>query len=168
MATAAEWSRGYARQADADFERFQLLESDPEVEVCHKLQFLQMACEKLVKAHLCDEGTDPAALQTSHAYVANTLPVVLRHTALSVNFSGPQAKWVLQHARYLAQEIEVLAPAVKRGGQRPDNCEYPWEDGGGVLRVPRDWTFVPAQLLVVSAGRAFLKLIRLAINELMA
>ena len=81
MATGAEWSTGYARQADADFKTFEaiLVLSVPE---CHKLQFLQMACEKLVKAHLCGEGTDPADLQTSHACVAHNLPVVLRQQAI--------------------------------------------------------------------------------------
>ncbi|MGP0063486.1 MAG: hypothetical protein ACLQGP_07810 [Isosphaeraceae bacterium] len=44
----------------------------------------------------------------------------------------------MNHAHYLAREIEVLAPAVKRGGQRPDNCEYPWEDDAGTLHVPLD------------------------------
>ena len=138
MATNAEWSVGYARQADADFELFLALSSLDAVETCHKLQFLQMTCEKLVKAHLCGEGVDPATLQASHAYVANTLPVVLRQAAVALNFKGKHARWVLLHARHLAQEIEVLAPAVKRGGLRPDNCEYPWEDDTGNLHVPLD------------------------------
>lgn len=167
MATNAEWSHGYARQADADFKLFQELESTSSVEMCHKLQFLQMACEKLVKSHLCGEGIDPNTLQTSHAYVANTLPVVLRQAAIALNFKGKHARWVLQHARHLSHEIEVLAPAVKRGGQRLDNCEYPWEDGKGELHVPLDWSFAPMQLLEIPAGRTFLKLVRFAISELM-
>jgi hypothetical protein len=167
MASASEWSRGYARQADADFKMFQMLEPLRDVEACHKLLFLQMACEKLVKAHLCGGGTDPVALQRSHGYVAGTLPVVLRQQAVAVNFTGPHARWVLQHAKHLSQEIEVLAPAVKRGGQRPDNCEYPWEDGDGNLRVPLDWSFHPARLLVVPAGRSFLKLLRGAMDRLL-
>src|ERR1700722_6373113 len=121
MASHAEWSRGYARQALADFERFEELEKDGSVQTCHKLQFLQMACEKLVKAHLCGIGTDPTSLQASHAYVAASLPVILRQQATFVNFSGKHARWVLQHAKYLSQEIDVLAPAVKRGGLRLDN-----------------------------------------------
>ena len=165
MATGAQWSHGYARQADADFRMFQAPQTESSVAICHKLLFLQMACEKLVKAHLCAGGTDPASLQTSHAYVAGSLPVVLRHTAISLNFTGQHAKWVLKHAKHLAQEIEVLAPAVKRGGNRPDNCEYPWEDRNGELRVPLDWSFHPERLLVIPAGRTFLKLVRAAINE---
>src|SRR5438034_7963754 len=104
MATQAEWSRGYARQADADFNTFEALQAlgIPE---CHKLQFLQMACEKLVKAHLCGKGTDPASLQQSHAYVAGTLPVVLRQYATFINFTGPRAREVLKHAKHTCQEI---------------------------------------------------------------
>jgi len=167
MATGAEWTTGYARQADADFKMFQYLQPDASVAVCHKLQFLQMACEKLVKAHLCSDGTDPDDLQTSHAYVAGTLPIVLRQEAIAVNFTGAHARWVLQRAKHLSQEIELLAPAVKRGGQRPDNCEYPWEDDGDNLHIPLVWSFIPAQLLVEPAGRSFLKLIRGAIDRLL-
>lgn len=167
MATTIECSRGYARQALADLDRYESLAFAGTVPVCHRLQFLQMACEKLVKAYLCRQGTDPAALQGSHAYVAGTLPIVLRLQATLVNFRGRHARWVLQHAAHLAREIEVLAPAVKRGGGRPDNCEYPWEDDTSQLHVPLDWTFYPAQLLAARAGRAFLKLVRGANERLL-
>jgi len=68
---------------------------------------------------------------------------------------------VLRHSRHLANEIEVLNPAVDRDGQRPDNCEYPWEDNNGVVRSPLDWTFQPSHLLTAPAGRTFLKIVRL-------
>lgn len=165
MADSAAWSIGYARQARADFSTFEKLQSLP-VPECHKLQFLQMACEKLVKAHLCAMNARPADLQTSHAYTARTLPVVLRQHAASINYSGPAARETLQRARVLAQEIEVLAPSVDRDGQRPDNCEYPWEDGGEALHVPLDWTFYPSQLLMQPAGVRALKLIGGAIDRL--
>ncbi len=136
MATSSEWARGFARQADEDLKTLETLES-LSVPECHKLQFLQMACEKLVKAHLLVEGTDAAALQTSHGYVAKNLPLVLQQEAASANFRGGKAKEVLNHARRLAHEIEVLAPAVKRGGQRRTtasirgktmlgDCMFPW------------------------------------------
>jgi hypothetical protein len=166
MATQADWATMYARQAGADFKTLQSLQ-DVSIPECHKLQFLQMACEKLVKAHLCGSGTDPAALQTSHTYVAKTLPVVLRQQASAVNFVGGKARKALTYARHLAQEIEVLAPAVDRGGQRPDNCEYPWEAGDGKMRSPLEWSFQPSQLIVLPAGRTILKLIRGAIDRLL-
>ena len=167
MADRAAWSVGYARQARADLQTFEQLQA-MSVPECHKLQFLQMACEKLVKAHLCSEGSDPADLQASHAYVARTLPVVLRQHAGSINYGGPAARTTLNRARLLAAEIEVLAPAVTRNGQRPDNCEYPWEDAIAELHVPLDWTFASSQLLVQHAGRMALKLIVGAIDSLLA
>ena len=84
MATNAEWAVGYARQAGADFATYLELQGNSSIPQCHKLQFLQMACEKLVKAHLIAGGTDPKTLQTSHAYVAGTLPVVIRQQLLCV------------------------------------------------------------------------------------
>ncbi len=164
MATAAEWAKGYARQADADFETFRALQRDGSIPECHKLQFLQMACEKLVKAHLCAGGTR-AAVQSSHAYVAKTLPIVLRQQLAFSPVSARSAAWILQHAKHLSHEIEMLAPAVKRGGRRPDNCEYPWADAAGALHVPLDWAFHPSQLVAIPAGRTFLKLVRAAISR---
>jgi len=54
MASAHDWANGFARQADADFRAWELYELHPEAlaERCHKLLFLQMACEKLCKAHM--------------------------------------------------------------------------------------------------------------------
>ena len=166
MATGAQWAAAYARQADADFQTFQRLQDLP-VPDCHRLLFLQMACEKLVKAHLCGTGTDPVAVQASHAYVAKTLPVVLRQQAVFVNFRGTKAEGTLTNANRLAQEIELLAPAVKRGGQRPDNCEYPWEDSTGALHTPIGWPFYPSALIDKPAGRTILKLIRGAIDRML-
>jgi hypothetical protein len=167
MASATEWTLGYARQAQADFGMYQQLATNVTVEECHKLQFLQMACEKLVKASLCDAGADPAGLQSSHAYVKRHLPTVLRAEAGLVNLSPAKAREVQRHGNHLAEEIDVLAPAVKRGGQRPDNCEYPWEDGTGAIHVPLDWSFNPAQLIVAPTGRTILKLIENAIGRLL-
>jgi hypothetical protein len=56
-----------------------------------------------------------------------------------------------QHSKHLAREIELLSPAVTDDGQRPDNCEYPWEDAGAQLHVPLDWTFAPSGLLTAPA-----------------
>jgi hypothetical protein len=165
MNAANNWAKGYARQAGADFETWSLLQGNEAVPTCHKLLFLQMACEKLTKAHLCQAGSDPQRLQTSHAYVAKNLPIVLRQQMVVSGANLKGAPWIPQHAKHLAQEIEMLAPAVKRGDQRPDNCEYPWEDAGGELHVPLDWSFAPANLLVAPAGRTFLKLVRESIDR---
>jgi hypothetical protein len=165
MTIPSEWALGYARQASADFETFEALQILPGIPNCHKLLFLQMACEKLCKAHLIASGSDPKALQSSHGYVAGPLPVVVRQQIVLM-FSRLKGTEGIQTAtRHLAQEIELLNPAVDRAGDRRDNCEYPWESGG-TLRSPLDWSFGPSHLLTERHGRTILKLIKLAIRRL--
>ena len=74
MTARAGSARGYIRQADADFRAWELYERHPESVAgeCHELLFLQMACEKLCKAHLISNNTPPQELRTSHALVAGT------------------------------------------------------------------------------------------------
>lgn len=164
-----DWVRGYARQADADFRAWELYADHPEAVAaeCHRLLFLQMACEKLCKAWLIQGGTTPESLRTSHAYVAKHLSVIIRERILD---SRPHLKgmsWVLRRVRHWANEIEVLNPAVDRNGQRPDNCEYPWEVGDGTILSPLEHSFEPSNLLTDATGRTFLKLVRDAINRLL-
>jgi hypothetical protein len=165
MATSAEWARGYARQAEADFRAWQAIEKNDDVHPCHRMLFLQMACEKLCKAMLIDGGTPPAALQTSHGYVANPLPIIVR---AQLEFMGKRPSdyvGLLKFTRQLAAEVEVMNPAVDRNGQRPDNCEYPWEDAALVLHTPLDWGFNPLHLLRQRFGLSFVKLLKLAIDR---
>src|SRR5271157_4632424 len=49
------WSRAYARQAQADLEAREALLGAP-APACQHLHFLQMACEKIAKAHRCLGG----------------------------------------------------------------------------------------------------------------
>lgn len=163
MATPEQWATGYARQADADYKTWEILQKNC-AEECHRLLLLQMACEKLCKAHLIRGGALPAALQSSHGYIAGPLPVVMRDQMTHLGQNRPYG-CLMTKIRHLANEIEVLNPAVNRDGQRPDNCEYPWEDGNQVLHSPLDATFSPTQMLLAPAGRTFLKLLRGAITR---
>jgi hypothetical protein len=160
MASFLDWAQGYGRQANADFATYALLEKC-DAPVCHRLLFMQMSCEKLCKAHLCSGKNDPKKLQRSHAYIKDTLPVVLRKTYADELNEPRKGVWAMANINHLAQEIEILSPSVKRG-TRPDNCEYPWEDSAGQLHVPIDWTFASHSLLHCPAGRLFLKLVRCA------
>ena len=165
MATPNEWASGYARQAQADFVAWQALEEDDSAQPCHRMMLLQMASEKLCKARLIDGGTPPVALQTSHAYVANPLPIVIR-SQLEVLGENLRARaGLLQFARHLASEIEVTNPAVTRDGRRPENCEYPWEDTATNLHSPLDHNFIPLQLLRDRHGPLFVKMLKLAIDR---
>ena len=65
------WSLAFARQARADFDTYNALAALP-LPPSQSLHFLQMTCEKLCKATLC-QTADPSALQSSHGYITRTL-----------------------------------------------------------------------------------------------
>ncbi len=167
MSHPADWAKGYARQADADFKAWEYYEQHPEAIAaeCHRLMFLQMACEKLCKAYLIEQGTSPSAVQTSHAFVANPLPGIIRQQVVYLKRDLKGMHQLLRDVRHLANEIELLNPAVDRAGRRPDNCEYPWEDGNGDVHSPLDWSSTVARLRIAPGGRTFLKLLRAAIDR---
>lgn len=161
MSEPADWARAYAHQARADFRAWELYEQHPEAVAaeCHKLLFLQMACEKLCKASLIMTGARPEDLQTSHGYIANPLPVVIRQEILDSGQNPNRMRGLLTLVRHVAEEIEVLNPSVRRDRLRLDNCEYPWEAGDRVIS-PLDRTFHPSRLISVHGGPTFIKLLK--------
>lgn len=166
MSRADGWTTGFARQAEADFKTWQVLRATETVPQCHRLMFLQMACEKVTKAYLCDKGADPAQIQASHAYIEKTLPVMIRQQAGYSGLKPSLGTSVFHASKRISREIELLSPAVRDGGRRPDNCEYPWEDQAGRVHAPLDWTFSASQLIDQPVGRTFLKLVGEAIKRL--
>ncbi len=66
----------------------------------------------------------------------------------------------------ISHEIELLAPTVDPL-RRPDNCEYPWEDAEGNVDVPAEHAFATLTLLTQPAGQEMLKILPLAIDDLL-
>ena len=129
------WSRAYARQAQADLDAREVL-LGATVPACQHLHFLQMACEKISKAHRCLGGANPEALRHSHGFAAKVLPQIarelLRRSAFAADL-GVAPRGLEAMVRQLARDVDLLAPAVDDDGRRPDNCEYPWEDDGALF-----------------------------------
>jgi hypothetical protein len=168
MSTPADWARAYAKQARADFDAWNgLSQNSPLLPQCQRLHFLQMACEKLAKAHLCKAGAAPASLQSSHAYVAKNLPIIVRKQLAGRAGRTQQTRAIVAGAKHLAREIELLSPSVDDGGRRPDNCEYPWEDANGNVLIPSEYAFATLHLATAPAGRTLLKIVSAAIDALM-
>ena len=166
MNRGPNWSSAFARQARADLTAFHALREGSGLPDCQALNFLQMACEKVAKAYLCGAGADPGAIQSSHAYIAKTLPVIAAEQAADYPRPRRRHRSADRALRQLAREIELLSPAVDDGGRRPDNCEYPWEDAAGVVLVPAERSFPNLDLLQGPAGRDLLKVLETAIHEL--
>lgn len=164
MSTQAERSYAYALQAKADLETYELLSRTPEVPQCHRYQFLQMACEKLSKAYAYRFPDVPDDIQTSHAYIAHHLPLLIGETyrrhKRSLN------RWERKEIQAFAREIELLSPSVTDGDRRKDNCEYPWDDEAEVVQIPVRYSFPNLYLNSSSVRLLFLKLLPLAISEI--
>ncbi len=163
------WSRAYARQAKSDLDAREALLGTT-VPACQHLHFLQMACEKISKAHRCLGGADPETLMHSHAFAAKVLPQIARELVRRSGFRADLevAPSVVERiVRQLARDVDLLAPAVDDDGRRPDNCEYPWEDAEGTLKVPAEHEFgTLATLHRHRAGSTFLKILAVAAAEL--
>ena len=106
------WSRAYARQAQADLDAREVLLGS-KVSACQHLHFLQMACEKISKAHLCLGGTDPETLTHSHAFAAKVLPQIARELLRRAAFVADLEflhSGIESMVRQLAREVDLLAP----------------------------------------------------------
>lgn len=160
------WTQAFARQAASDLDAREVLAADPSLPACHTLHFLQMACEKLCKASMISAGTDPMAVQRSHAHIAKHLPTIVRLYMSRAAGQLPRDNWVVEAIRPLARKIELLNPAVRDGGRSPENSEYPWlaPDGVSVL-APADYPF-DFSILFSKAGIMLLKIVRQAALEL--
>jgi hypothetical protein len=149
------WARAYARQALSDLDaREALVEAG--THKCHRLHFLQMASEKVSKAHLTKaNGHDN--VRKRHDYVAKHLPTIARIFYAAMNDGNEIRSWEIGEIRRLAKEIEVLSPACDGGDLREDNSEYPWEDGRGSICIPCEYSFPR----IDDESRAIVRLIRL-------
>jgi len=167
MMLNSEWRRGFAVQAGADLRTRDLLARQPSgaAPKCHQLQFLQMACEKLVKAHLFDLASVPADALRSHAVIAKHLPAIVREYYRRQR--GRMPPHLYSRVRTMAREIELLAPAVDDAGRQPANCEYPWVDAAGTrVYVPAEYAFKSIDLQREPALRLILKVLPMAIQSL--
>lgn len=163
---AMSWPTAFAIQAKADLDARDWLLENQRLPRCHELHFLQMACEKICKAHLMARpGADPLALQKSHAYIAKNLPLIAKQFLAQHGGRSTRRSHVLGSIRLLAEQIERLAPANDAGGTAPSNCEYPWSGPGGRITVPARHSF-GLVLLYERAGVTLLKVLRSVANQL--
>ncbi len=107
MPSYSEWRVAFAKQALADLKARDKLLEGPDLPDCGQLHFLQMACEKLCKAYLCGQGVEPSTLQSSHAYIARTLPIIARQQfAVQVGRRANDRSWMIRAIRSLSRKIE--------------------------------------------------------------
>ncbi len=153
-----EWAAAYARQALSDVQALEFLPR-AQADKCHRLHFLQMAAEKVCRAHLTANNGHERVRKT-HGYIARNLPVVAREF-YSRHRSGGLAAWQLAGIRKVSFEIQVASPASDNSDSREDNSEYPWLDGQGTIQTPCLYAF-PNLDDGAPAVRLILRLLRVA------
>lgn len=131
--------KGYAKQALSDLEARNAL-AKAKAHKCHRLHFLQMAAEKICKAHMIREDRRDREIK-SHACVQKNLPQIARNLYADINASNKTIRRKIAVVKHFANEIELLAPACDLVGHRKDNSEYPWDDGSGRICVPCEYSF---------------------------
>lgn len=164
METRRELADAYAAQSRSDFAIYNVLLR--EAEECHRLHYLQMACEKIAKAY---------RLRDTHSFSPDDLYSHVVFSRFIMNFlKAPNLKWryrsqdakrrqIERYAHTLSEGIERLAPAVARD-LSPANAEYPWVDGTTVS-VPCRHHYPVFTRLSEPAGRDFLKIVEIAIEN---
>lgn len=126
--TSHDEATAFLLQAKADFQTYlQMNEAGRDVPVCHRLQFLQMAIEKLAKAAVARS----AGTRVEHKH--NPVQKWMGSLALG-QYAGPLTGVPSARARKLRivaitkalRDIERVNPTVGKsaGGV---NCEYPWQ-----------------------------------------
>jgi hypothetical protein len=162
-----DWARAYAKQSRSDFRLYsKVMSVSSDIEECHRLHYLQMACEKIAKAYRFRDTLTPIEeLLTSHVAFSKFIENLLKSAVIRHDYQGKDAKLrrESQFFRNLAREVEKLAPAVDRVAT-PQNAEYPWEDAEQII-VPSEYGYPNLVLLKDPGGRNFLKLIEKAILD---
>lgn len=165
VSRSEDWRRAFARQAQADLHAHDILCRHTDVPECQRLHFLQMACEKLVKAHLHDQSQSGTYSSKSHAVIANKLPMIVRYWHGRRTRGKRMRREMFDRVKHLAQQIELLAPAVDAGGRQPQNCEYPYQGPGGEVRCPATDSWPNLELATDPAGRLLLVVLPMAISD---
>lgn len=156
------WAIAFARQAESDLAVRDYLLENERLSQCHQLHYLQMALEKLAKAHILAGG---GGIRPVHGYIGKHLPIMV--SQMLRKSRGEKDAWVIDAVRVLAQRVERLAPAVDAGGTVPSNCEYPWRTPNGKIASPLDYDF-GLHLLRERAGLIMLKAARARLAEILS
>ena len=160
------WAAAFAAQAQSDWQVCHLLSKQSDLPACHRLHYLQMACEKIAKAYRCrDTSAKLDQLLTRHVGFAKFMSSFLLSPAMRQQYrdKAAQLRQVRKGVLAIAREVEKLAPAVD-GTDSPENAEYPWANGDAVV-VPCEYDYPALSLLREPQGRTFLKLMNRALRD---
>lgn len=165
--TRDEWSRAYAKQGASDLSTYQVLR-ERQVHPCHWLHYLQMASEKIAKAHQFRHTyKDIESLLTQHQGLIEFINTYYRSPEMKARFAGreEQLRSMQRDLTAFAAELQKLAPAVDRE-KSPSNAEYPWSNGV-TLTVPCEHTYAMSASFSQDVRRRFVQTLKEASQDLL-
>lgn len=121
---ASNWSHALLEQAKADFDAYMAIQNAPGILECHKIQFLQMAVEKLLKGLRSDGLEPPKPEHQVYQKFFNDLGNLL---SLSRALGFTNNVQFIRYIKGLKNIIEQLEGYVPTGVRQQENAEYPWE-----------------------------------------
>jgi hypothetical protein len=137
-----DWALSYYKQASAEWRAYHTLSQTRDLPICIPLHVLQMAMEKLGKAHRLRSGDiDVEYAKSHHTAFEKMVAAILSAQGHQIFRDLNQFDRRKTHNQLieLARDIERLCPAVDPTNT-PQNSEYPWEHGGHI-HVPSEWHF---------------------------
>ena len=137
--TKAAWARAFANQALSDLHAHEIL-AGSDADKCHRLHFLQMAAEKICKAHLID-ANGYEAMKPVHCIVAKHLPIIIRQLLVQHHQKNSVIRQRVKFAKHLGVEIDILSPSCKAAGTHEENSEYPWSWADLSIGIPCTFSF---------------------------
>ncbi len=137
IAPVIDWRRAYFIQATSDYKVLLLMLRSEDVNLCHKLHYLQMATEKMAKGFLTRQNGSMFP-KTHDALVGFMRQARLNAALQGICGIGDKKSYIayIQALSPLAQTIEDLSPE----GTPHANPEYPWEVGGKI-EIPSEFDF---------------------------
>lgn len=133
------WRKAYFIQAQNDYLIFSEFKKRPDISMCQKLHYLQMATEKLAKAFLSSPTDKPPNVHKAlvrFLQMSKRRPEIRRQLGFENRHEAfrPYIDSILD----LAGRIESLAPV---GGLERLNPEYPWVNGSDSVIAPANYSF---------------------------
>lgn len=174
-ADCSVWAAAYAQQSRSDFAVYEIFTNQElakqcpplgQIEQCHSLHYLQMACEKIAKAYrFRDTDTPIEKFLTSHTAFSKFMEAFTTTPAVKTLYKNNEGAFqnVRRIARLLSREIELLAPALG-GEDKPYNAEYPWAYMMQII-IPCNYSFPSVKMLEEPVGNDFLKIVKIAITN---
>lgn len=119
------WKEGFYCQAESDFKTYQILNRN-KVAVCHQIHYLQMAFEKISKAHLAPSGNRRP--KPDHRVLNKFIDRIKTNSLFckKLGYTNSQFSAIINQIRPIVDFLESVIPRADQ--EEVVSAEYPWKN----------------------------------------